>query len=258
MPQARCSVSRASIRFDDLIATDRKDPEDCWAGSRYTYDSDGSPVPMDVLEDGLFHAKVWWHFITILPCDLLEELRALIKENLIATARCRFMQFTERSGLTLDIRERAIQCLCERQKPSIEKQIDAGEIEGCRTAIRTAIYSSSGDLKAISRARDSVLGDVGRARNIIQDFLALALDIDSAFEAKMAALQYADFLETTYWRILREYIILRRGERCERCNSRFRRGLQIHHRTYSHRGSEWRYMEDLEVLCMNCHQQEHS
>ena len=29
--------------------------------------------------------------------------------------------------------------------------------------------------------------------------------------------------------------------------------LAVHHRTYAHRGEEWRYLDDLTVLCEGCH-----
>jgi HNH endonuclease len=43
---------------------------------------------------------------------------------------------------------------------------------------------------------------------------------------------------------------------CERCKSR--ESLQVHHKTYKHKGAEVLYPGDLEVLCRTCHTLEHS
>jgi hypothetical protein len=41
---------------------------------------------------------------------------------------------------------------------------------------------------------------------------------------------------------------------CERCGAK---GFQVHHKTYAHRGQEDDHLEDLELLCIDCHAYHH-
>lgn len=64
---------------------------------------------------------------------------------------------------------------------------------------------------------------------------------------------YADYLQTPWWRKRRNQALADAGWTCERCLAR--KGLQVHHRSYTRLGAELR--EDLEVLCRTCHEGEH-
>lgn len=86
-------------------------------------------------------------------------------------------------------------------------------------------------------------------------FSRLSETMTSEAEAHLASLPYRDFLETTYWKTVRDFVELERGGQCESCNSWY--NLHVHHRTYEHRGSEWRFLNDLELLCNTCHREQH-
>lgn len=71
----------------------------------------------------------------------------------------------------------------------------------------------------------------------------------------LRAMPYKEFLNTIYWDIVRTYVRYRRGHACELCNST--EHLQVHHRTYEHRGEEYQFLSDLILLCRNCHAKFH-
>lgn len=74
---------------------------------------------------------------------------------------------------------------------------------------------------------------------------------------------YEEYLNSSRWERVRERKLRDAGRKCERCGDRGYRtlkgnpaGLQVHHRTYERVGGDER-MEDLEVLCEDCHREEH-
>jgi 5-methylcytosine-specific restriction endonuclease McrA len=67
-------------------------------------------------------------------------------------------------------------------------------------------------------------------------------------------MDYSSYLETGHWKETRYKAILRAKHRCERCGKES--GLQVHHKTYKNLGNEQEI--DLEVLCRDCHEDEHS
>lgn len=71
----------------------------------------------------------------------------------------------------------------------------------------------------------------------------------------MALLPYRQFLNTEYWQLIRKAAIHNADYRCEMCNTSNR--LEVHHRTYKHRGYEFRHKEDLTVVCHSCHASHH-
>lgn len=60
---------------------------------------------------------------------------------------------------------------------------------------------------------------------------------------------YGEYLRTPEWRARREIELYRAGHRCQACDDT--RHLEVHHRTYEHRGRE--LPGDLIVLCSSCH-----
>lgn len=66
----------------------------------------------------------------------------------------------------------------------------------------------------------------------------------------LRALPYNEYLLTDHWQQKRIGALERAGSRCQVCNAS--KGLNVHHRTYEHRGYE--HDEDLLVLCKSCHQ----
>jgi hypothetical protein len=91
----------------------------------------------------------------------------------------------------------------------------------------------------------------------ISDFVSLTHSATREAERALAALPYSQFLETRYWRIVREYVKYLAGFVCEECGGTGFGVLHVHHNTYEHRGCEWRYLDDLESLCPGCHEERH-
>lgn len=60
---------------------------------------------------------------------------------------------------------------------------------------------------------------------------------------------YQQYLQSFHWKSLRDWTLLSRGHRCERCGQINQ--TNVHHKTYKRL---WREREDdLEVLCRPCH-----
>ncbi len=72
---------------------------------------------------------------------------------------------------------------------------------------------------------------------------------------KLQELPYREFLNTIYWSIVRNYVVYRRGYRCELCGKN--QNLNVHHKTYENHGSEHSNLDDLILLCRNCHAKFH-
>lgn len=76
---------------------------------------------------------------------------------------------------------------------------------------------------------------------------------DSVF---LSFLPYQEFLQTVYWRIIRDYIVFLQPE-CQLCLSTKR--LNVHHKTYEDRGWEWQApLKNLITLCGKCHKKFHT
>ena len=84
----------------------------------------------------------------------------------------------------------------------------------------------------------------------------IAITVDEELSEYFLNLNYKAFLKTEYWCWVRQAALRRGGKRCEICFSR--RELQVHHKSYAHRGKEHLHIEDLQVLCAPCHKQIHA
>jgi hypothetical protein len=77
-----------------------------------------------------------------------------------------------------------------------------------------------------------------------------------------AKLPYRDFLNCRYWLQLAVYLKFHAGFTCQICGKKpfpLGQGLEVHHKTYAHRGCEYPdHLDDLEVLCRDCHASRHS
>ncbi|HTB31828.1 MAG TPA: HNH endonuclease signature motif containing protein [Bacteroidia bacterium] len=65
--------------------------------------------------------------------------------------------------------------------------------------------------------------------------------------------KYKQYLKSEKWAEKKFELFLLRGEKCERCQSET--DIQVHHKTYRTIFNE--DLEDLEILCSNCHKAEH-
>lgn len=64
--------------------------------------------------------------------------------------------------------------------------------------------------------------------------------------------EYAEYINSKAWKLIRDEKIKQAGGRCERCGiSKWSATLEVHHKTYDRFKHE--RMEDLEVLCPACH-----
>jgi 5-methylcytosine-specific restriction endonuclease McrA len=69
------------------------------------------------------------------------------------------------------------------------------------------------------------------------------------------SLPYKDFLVTPYWKAIAQYKRYKAKYKCELCNSNG--SLAVHHKTYENHGLEVYHLEDLVVLCKDCHEKFH-
>ncbi len=78
---------------------------------------------------------------------------------------------------------------------------------------------------------------------------------EGAYAEKLRNMPYAEFLITPYWKVVRQRKLHLSGYRCELCSAK--NGLNVHHKTYDNHGVEHDHMEDLIVLCLECHAKFH-
>lgn len=67
---------------------------------------------------------------------------------------------------------------------------------------------------------------------------------------------YDRFLRTGYWHAVKARVIHDRGHRCSRC----RKGgeVDVHHLIYENHGREHLFLDELAVLCRDCHKKTHT
>lgn len=66
---------------------------------------------------------------------------------------------------------------------------------------------------------------------------------------------YRDFLATDYWKQVAKLVKERDGYKCRICNSG--QQLDVHHRSYAHRGCDHLHLDELTTLCRTCHHRHH-
>jgi hypothetical protein len=147
-----------------------------------------------------------------------------------------------------------------RTKP---ESVGWGIVEG-RLAARRLRYASWGKAPLLADQIELIRAlyttpngyDADAVRQAIAEFLT-----HPEPHVPLDKLDYQDFLETDYWRDLSRRMKERCNYTCQRCGlHRFpcEGGLNVHHKTYAHRGSEYPdHVDDLEVLCEDCHQEKH-
>lgn len=75
-------------------------------------------------------------------------------------------------------------------------------------------------------------------------------------EREHSQMPYEDFLRSTYWYVVREYVKASTFWQCSICRSTGK--LHVHHTNYLFRGQEHiRWHEDLKVVCPACHRLHH-
>ncbi|MEC4817504.1 MAG: hypothetical protein SAK29_30175 [Scytonema sp. PMC 1069.18] len=130
--------------------------------------------------------------------------------------------------------------LCNQCIDSLEEQRKIAEAEATRKAL----------LQQYNYNYQMVVGIIKCHSKEKLDFY-LRYAISDKMAQKLAAMSYHDFLQTEYWQLVRKAALHNADYRCEMCNSS--KNLQVHHRSYEHRGYEFRHLEDLTVVCRSCH-----
>ena len=87
------------------------------------------------------------------------------------------------------------------------------------------------------------------------DFYTLRSVITKEQIENLKTMKYSEFLGTIYWKVIRRYVAWKRHYRCELCNSDGK--LNVHHKTYVNKEEELNYLDDLILLCQNCHSKHH-
>jgi len=87
------------------------------------------------------------------------------------------------------------------------------------------------------------------------DFYTLREVITKTDSENLQTMDYYEFLGTIYWKVVRRYVLWKRQYKCELCNSNGK--LNVHHKSYEHRGYELYHLEDLILLCQECHSIHH-
>lgn len=66
---------------------------------------------------------------------------------------------------------------------------------------------------------------------------------------------YNEYMQSSQWRQIRATMLSKYGK-CQLCGSTS--NLEVHHNSYEHIGDEMNHLEDLVVLCRDCHSSFHS
>lgn len=87
------------------------------------------------------------------------------------------------------------------------------------------------------------------------NIIAILTYCDKNKLTKVIDIPYKEYLSTPYWKVVRKLKLRRANYKCELCNSS--ENLNVHHKTYKHKGTEICHLEDLIVLCQKCHAKFH-
>lgn len=79
-------------------------------------------------------------------------------------------------------------------------------------------------------------------------------EVKEILENKNFYIDYKSFLLTPYWKVVKDEV-KQKYKCCQKCGSK--KKLHIHHLTYEHHFYEHLFLDDLIVLCENCHHKEH-
>ena len=64
--------------------------------------------------------------------------------------------------------------------------------------------------------------------------------------------KYEEYLQSEYWRSVRDLKLANSSGRCEYCGSSER--LHVHHEHYRYKGREYEHLDCLSIVCEACHQ----
>jgi len=136
--------------------------------------------------------------------------------------------------------------VCENCKADLDGQVSTFEKQELQEVMEKGRKKTEHEQALI---RGNVKG------TIPQRFRALERHISKEAKERLKEMPYEEFLGTIYWDIVRRYVLWKRKFICGLCNSDGQ--LNVHHKTYDHRGEEYLFLEDLIVLCQPCHAKFH-
>lgn len=110
-------------------------------------------------------------------------------------------------------------------------------------------------IQALSRYRNTLVLQHRQGKTVKADPYLEKLDELAASIPDIRRMDYSKYLCTDYWRAVRELKFKESGRKCHKC--RATEGLVIHHLSYDNRGREHRNLDDLRVLCEDCHAKAH-
>ena len=75
---------------------------------------------------------------------------------------------------------------------------------------------------------------------------------------ELNSISYKEYLKTNHWKRVRKLAFKRAKYKCEQCEQCGNKGvLHPHHKTYKNRGNEHNNLDDIIVLCEDCHSKIH-
>jgi len=136
--------------------------------------------------------------------------------------------------------------VCPDCKADLDEQISRFERHELQKAMEKQRKNTEYELALIKK---EIKGTIPKR------FRALEKHISEEAKERLREMPYQEFLGTIYWDIVRRYVLWKRKFICELCKSNGE--LNVHHKTYDHRGEEYLFLEDLIVLCQPCHAKFH-
>lgn len=165
-------------------------------------------------------------------------------------------------------RYKAWRLLCHGQDQGFFQEARRRHNRGFWTADGPAAATAFAELSRLSKLPDRIdLPNESDEAPVSHQFDAMRARITADDEHWLASMSYDDFRATQYWKIVSAYRIHLAGNQCEVCGvvgrvfGKYIRGartLHTHHKTYAHRGSEFRHLADLAILCGDCHGKIHN
>lgn len=73
---------------------------------------------------------------------------------------------------------------------------------------------------------------------------------------KLKTIPYQEYLETDHWKYIRKLALRRAQYKCSLCG-KDKIQLHVHHNSYEHRGEEQNHLENIIVICSECHAKFH-
>jgi hypothetical protein len=113
------------------------------------------------------------------------------------------------------------------------------------------------DGRSLSSLLDSISGAKTKLDHINKIWDASSHNDMDFFIKTARNRDYGFFLKTDYWQAIKNFCLERAEHECEACGNS-NAILHVHHLTYEHHGLEHLHLDDLIVLCEQCHNDAHS